>query len=216
MEQIPYLRVYVIAGYPSHNALSTPPITSDRKPTQPTTRHSRRRRTGLERPDVEADVDEGGLRLQAATDRSACVAAPHRTSHPPQQKDAVHSCAPARGRWPAPAQDRCAAPHGRLRATPVLRPRRPPPRHRCPTRHIPRQQQQGRRKGGHPVVSNRPLHRAMQQRCHHASASAPSPSWPPMPRSRLQRAATARREKVQLCIREQRLFRGPGTNGMRK
>jgi len=144
--------------------------------------------------------------LQAVTDRSACVAAPHRTSHPPQQKDAVHSCAPARGRWPAPAQDRCAAPHGRMRATPVIRLRRPPPRHRSPTRHVPRQQQQGLRKGGHPVVSNRPLHRAMQQRRHHASASAPSPSWPPMPRSRLQRAATARREKVQLCIREQSFF----------
>jgi hypothetical protein len=43
----------------------------------------------------------------------------------------------------------------------------------------------------------------MQQRCHHASASARSPSWPPMPRPRLQRAATARREKVQLRIREQ-------------
>ena len=39
------------------------------------------------------------------------------TSHPPQQKDAVRNCAPARGRGPAPAQDRCAAPHGRLRAT---------------------------------------------------------------------------------------------------
>jgi hypothetical protein len=43
----------------------------------------------------------------------------------------------------------------------------------------------------------------MQQRCHHASASARSPSWQPMPRPRLQRAATARREKVQLRIREQ-------------
>jgi hypothetical protein len=43
----------------------------------------------------------------------------------------------------------------------------------------------------------------MQQRCHHVSASARSPSWPPMPRPRLQRAATARREKVQLSIREQ-------------
>jgi hypothetical protein len=43
----------------------------------------------------------------------------------------------------------------------------------------------------------------MQQRCHHASASARSPSWPSMPRPRLQRAATARREKVQLRIREQ-------------
>ena len=52
-------------------------------------------------------------------------------------------------------------------------------------------------------LSNRPLHRAMQQRCHHASASALSPSWPSMPRPRLQRAATARREKVQLRIREQ-------------
>jgi len=91
--------------------------------------------------------------LQSVTDRSACVAAPHRTSHPPQQKDAVHRCAPARGRWPAPAQDRCAAPHGRMRATPVIRPRRPPPRHRIPTRHVPRQQQQVLRKGGHPVVT---------------------------------------------------------------
>ena len=46
----------------------------------------------------------------------------------------------------------------------------------------------------------------MQQRCRHASASARSPSWPPMPRPRLQRAATARREKVQLRIREQSFF----------
>jgi hypothetical protein len=43
-----------------------------------------------------------------------------------------------------------------------------------------------------PVVSNRPLHRAMQQRCHHASSSARSPSWLHIPRPRLQRAATAR------------------------
>ena len=114
--------------------------------------------------------------MQAATYLLACVAAPHRTSHPSQQKDAVHSCAPARGRWPTQAQDRCAAPHGWLRTAPVLRPLRRPPRHSSPTRHVPLQQQQGRRKGGHPVVSNRPLHRSMQQRCHHASASAPSPS----------------------------------------
>jgi len=46
----------------------------------------------------------------------------------------------------------------------------------------------------------------MQQRCHHASTSARSPSWPPIPRPRLQRAATARREKVQLRIREQIFF----------
>jgi hypothetical protein len=49
----------------------------------------------------------------------------------------------------------------------------------------------------------------MQQRCHHASASARSPSWPPMPRPRLQRAATARREKIQLRIREQSFFALP-------
>ncbi len=80
----------VDAGYPSHNALSTPPITSDRKSTQPITRHSRRGRTGRERPDVEADVDEGGLRLQAATDHVACVAAPQQHQPPP----------PAKGRSP--------------------------------------------------------------------------------------------------------------------
>ncbi len=51
--------------------LSTPPITPDRKPTQPTTRHSQRGRTGRERPDVEADADDGGPRLQAPTDRAA-------------------------------------------------------------------------------------------------------------------------------------------------
>ncbi len=56
---------------------------SDRKPTQPTTRHSRRGRTGRERPDVEADVDEGGPRLQAATDRVTYVAAPHQHQSPP-------------------------------------------------------------------------------------------------------------------------------------
>jgi hypothetical protein len=72
--------------------------------------------------------------------------------------------------------------------------------HRCsPSQHVPCQQQQARGKED-PVVSNRPLHSVMQQRCHHASASARSPSWPPMPRPRLQRAATDRREKVQLLI----------------
>jgi hypothetical protein len=53
-------------------------------------------------------------------------------------------------------------------------------------------------KGRCPVFSNRSLHRAMQQRCLHTSASARSPSSPPMPRPRLQRAATARQEKIQL------------------
>jgi hypothetical protein len=41
------------------------------------------------------------------------------TSHPPQQQDTVYrSCFQARGRGPVQAQDRCAAPHGRLRAPP--------------------------------------------------------------------------------------------------
>jgi hypothetical protein len=61
------------------------------------------------------------------------------TSHPPP---ATRSSPQARGRGPVPAQDRCAAPHGRLRAAPGPRPRRRPPRRRSPTRHVPRQQQQ--------------------------------------------------------------------------
>jgi hypothetical protein len=129
------------------------------------------------------------------------------TSHPPSNKmQSTGSCAPARGRGPAPAQDRRAAPHGRLRAAPgASRPPPPPPPAPPPQPHTtrPPPTTTGRRKGGSPVVSNRPLHRAMQQRCHHASASARSPSWPPMPRPRLQRSATARREKVQFPIREQ-------------
>jgi hypothetical protein len=64
------------------------------------------------------------------------------------------------------------------------------------------------------VVSNRPLHRAMQQRCHHASASARSPSWPPIPHPHLQRAATARREKVQLPIAEQNFSRNCSTSSI--
>jgi hypothetical protein len=61
-------------------------------------------------------------------------------------------------------------------------PRRRPPCRRNLPRHAPCQPQQEGWKGRCPVVSNRPLHRAMQQRCHHASASARSPSSPPMPR----------------------------------
>jgi hypothetical protein len=46
-------------------------------------RHSQRGRTGQERPDVEADTDEGGPRLQAPTDSTACVAAPQQQHQPP-------------------------------------------------------------------------------------------------------------------------------------
>jgi hypothetical protein len=109
--------------------LLTPPITSDRKPTQPTTSHSRRERTGWERPKVEEDVDEGVLLLKTSTDNAACVATPQQHQPPPPSKrmQSKENCAPAKGKGPAPAQDRCAAPHGRLRASPVTRPRRRPP-----------------------------------------------------------------------------------------
>jgi hypothetical protein len=126
------------------------------------------------------------------------------TSHPLQQQDAVHrELRPGTGKGastvagPPRRATRPAA--GRARAPP------PPPSAPPPQPHTtrPPPTTTGRRKGGSPVVSKRPLHRAMQQRCYHASASARSPSWPPMPRPRLQRAATALREKVQLPIREQ-------------
>jgi hypothetical protein len=129
------------------------------------------------------------------------------TSHPPQQQDEVHrELRPGTGkgaRAGAGPLRRTARPAAGLARAP------PPPPPSPPTQPLATRSLStttGRRKGGHPVVSNRPLHHAMQQRCHHASASARSPSWPPMPRPRLQRAATARREKVQLRIREQSFY----------
>jgi hypothetical protein len=110
--------------------------TLTRKPTQPTTRHSRRGRTGRERTDVEADADEGGPRLQAPTDRAACVAAPQQqhqppspaTRHSPQGAAPRHGeggqnrrrtaatrhtagCGPRPGPAPAAARPAAAAPH---------------------------------------------------------------------------------------------------------
>ena len=135
---------------PSHKALSTPLITSSKKPTQPTTRHSRR------------------------------------GSHPPQQQDAVHrELRPGTGKGASagtgPPRRATQPAAGRAQASPPPPPAPPPQPHT--TRPPPTTT--GRRQGGYPVVSNRPLHRAMQQRCHHASASARSPSWPPMPRPHL-------------------------------
>jgi hypothetical protein len=124
------------------------------------------------------------------------------TSHPPQQQDAVHrEMLPSTGKGaragtgpllfvtlqaagPAPAADRPAAtaPHD---TSPTNNNRPEEMRTSC------RQQQA-----------------PPPQRCHHVSASAQSPSWLPMPSPRLQRAATARREKVQLHIREQSFRRG--------
>jgi len=91
--------------------------------------------------------------------------------------------------------------------------RRRPPRCCSPTRHIPRQQQQSwgnedilLSATGPSTVWCSKVYTKMSLSSHHASASARSPSWPPMPRPRLQRAATAQREKVQISIREQIFF----------
>ena len=126
------------------------------------------------------------------------------TSHPPQQQDAVHrELRPGTGKGASAS----AGPPRRATRQAAGRAPPPPPPALPPQPHTtrPPPTTTGRRKGGYPVVSNRPLHRAMQQGCHHPSASARSQSWPPMPRPRLQLAA--RREKVQLRIREQSFFK---------
>ena len=108
--------------------------------------------------------------MQADTDSAACAADPqqHCLATPPSNKtQSTGSCCPARGGGPAQAQDRCAAPHGRLQAALGPRPRRRPLCSRSPTQHVSCQQQQVRGKEKVPVVSNRPLHCVMQQRCHH-------------------------------------------------
>jgi hypothetical protein len=99
------------------------------------------------------------------------------TSHPPQQQDAVHrELRPGTGkgaRAGAGPLRRAARPAGGPARAPPPRTTAPPPQPLA-TRSLPTTT--GQRKGGHPVVSNRPLHSVMQQRCHHASASARSPS----------------------------------------
>ena len=107
--------------------------------------------------------------------RSPAAAAP--ATHPSNKTQSTGSCAPARAPADRPA---AGAPHDTFPAN----------------NNRPEEMRTSCRQ-------NRPLHRVMQQRCHHTSASDRSPSWPPMPRPRLQWAATARREKVQLRIREQ-------------
>jgi hypothetical protein len=98
-----------------------------------------------------------------------------------QIKDIIINLQPPQGRGPVSVQDRRDAPRGRRRTAPGTGPRPRPPRRRNLPRHDPCQPQQDGGKGRCPVVSNRPLHRAMQQRCHHASASARSPSSPHAP-----------------------------------
>ena len=66
--------------------ISTPQITSSRIPTQQTTSHSLRGRTGRERHDIEADVNEGCPLEQADTDCDACNAPRTNTSPLPNDK----------------------------------------------------------------------------------------------------------------------------------
>ena len=135
--------------------------------------------------------------------RQACV--PHRTSHPPakgrspQLRHCTGKVASA-GAGQLRRATRPAAGHARVPPpTPPAPPPQPHTTRPTPTTTRPEERRTSCRQ--QPA-----LHHAMQQRCHNASASAPSPSWPPMPRSRRQRTATARREKVQLCIREQSFY----------
>jgi hypothetical protein len=113
-------------------------------------------------------------------------------------------------------------PHADGIATTGARPRfRPPTR---PPRHVPHTHDN--RMAGRQMSclssANGPSTVESQQRCHSresvlfigtqfsnlytavdTSTSARSPSWPPMPRPRLQQTATARQEKIQLPIAEQ-------------
>ena len=75
-----------------------------------------------------------------------------------------------------------------------------------PTTRPPHPRQQDGRKTGVLSSENGPSTVTLQQRCHRTSASARSPSWPPMPRPRLQRSATDRPEKIQLPSAEQNFF----------
>ena len=162
----PHVGANVNGGYPSHNAISTPPITSDRKPTQLTTRHSRRGRTGRERPDVEADVDEGGPRLQAATDRAACAAAQQQHQpHPPATRHSPQRTAPRHGEG---GQRRCrnAAPRHTAGGGPRPGPTPAAARPAAPAPHatLPRQ---------HSPANNNRMQKGRMS-CHRALIAAPS------------------------------------------
>jgi hypothetical protein len=169
------------------------------------------------------DVDEGGSRAQAATDgdgqgpEDAHATArgrppgdarrqPRVSPNSTGQQQKLEQCAPRHGEG-GQRRRRTAAPltpRGRQWAAPGSRPRRRPPRRHNPPRHAPRQQQQDGGKTDVLSCANGPswaLHRAMQQRCHHASASARIPSWPPMPRPRLQRAATSGQRRLRSPLR---------------
>ena len=131
---------------------------------------------------------------------------------PPHQYDTVHrELRPGTGKGasasagPMPRYTRQT--EGRTRAPPTPPPA--PPQHPHTTSPPPTTTVRGN-EDILSVVSNQSLHCVMQERCHHTSASDRIPSWPPMPPTSLQRAATVRREKVQLRIREQSFFAREG------
>jgi hypothetical protein len=89
-------------------------------------------------------------------------------------------------------------PHADGSAAPGARPRYRPPRHR--NLHAPHTRQLDGGKTDVLSSANGPCTAALQQRCHRTSASARSPSWPPTPGPRLQRAATIWPERTQLSV----------------
>jgi hypothetical protein len=83
-------------------------------------------------------------------------------------------------------------PHTDGSAAPGARPRFRPPRRRDPHATFPRthdSRMAGRQMSCRQQTACGPSTVAMQQRCHRTSASARSPSWPPMPRPLLHESA---------------------------
>jgi hypothetical protein len=74
-----------------------------------------------------------------------------------------------------------------------------------PSRHVPLTRQLDGGKTDVLSSANGPSTTSLQQRCHRTSTSARSPSWPPMPGPRPQRAAAVRPEQIQPRIRN-RIF----------
>jgi hypothetical protein len=153
---------------------------------------------------VQADVDEGGPQTQAATDRAACADVAPAPATPGKGAIAGTGHAACGGPRPGPAPTAARPAAATSHVTPPANHNRKagkadalssatgPSTARCAVE-------------GHDAAKMSPRICMMQQRCHHASASARSPSSPPMPRPSLQRASTARQEKFQLPIVAQNL-----------
>jgi hypothetical protein len=106
------------------------------------------------------------------------------TSHTPQQQDEVHSERPCTGKG---ASAGAGLPRSATRQVAGRARGPPPPPPAPPTQsHTPRSPANNNRtqKGRMSCHQQPAFHHAMQQRCHHASASARSPPWPLMPRPR--------------------------------